>query len=103
MQHPFRERKRLAQVHQLEDLARVDFVRLCRCGEDLFEPRQLDVVDIQQLVPTLLDHPIERPRPSAECFHRHHDRQIEPLSHCLDAAEESCEALLLVRNFKLVE
>jgi hypothetical protein len=41
--------------------------------------------------------------PSAESFHRHHDRQIEPLSHCLDAAEEPREALLLVHNFKLVE
>lgn len=70
-------------------------------GKDLLESRQLDVVHVQKLVVTLLDHSVERPRPAIQTLHRHHDRQTVP--SCLDTLEEKLEARLVVRDVKFLD
>jgi hypothetical protein len=80
-----------------------DLVGLRWRGKDLFEAGQLHIVDVQQLVSALLDHPIEGSRPATQSLHRHHHGKLQPLFEDRYATEESLEAFLVVRDLELLE
>jgi hypothetical protein len=81
----------VAKLEQFQPLAGVNPVALGRRRKDLLEPRQFQIVDVEQSVAAGANQTIQRPCPAVVTLHRHRHLTAIPLLQPLDSFEKPIE------------